>query len=341
MKSMVILISQSSKKSEIKDIEKILKKSNLNFIFQKAGKKSVFIVSQDICKSDIEKIRKMNKVEKVVENEKKLFLSSNQFGKKRGYLQIGDWKWQTNDFLLIAGPCAIEDEEGLDNIAKNVKKLGVKILRGGSFKPRTSPYSFQGLGEIGLKIHKKVCDRYGLFMISEVLDRSDLPLVSEYADIIQIGSRNMQNFPLLKAAGKINKPVLLKRNFGSTIKEFLLASEYILSEGNEKVVLCERGVRGFDPAGKNVFDPASLQKLKETTWLPVIVDPSHSAGDSRYVGTIAKSALVSGADGLMIEVHHEPRKALSDANQALKIKEFEKLVKDLNKIGEVVGKRIG
>jgi len=337
---MVILFSEKSKPADIEEAKKILEKSGVNFIFQKSGKNSALVISSSLSPKKIEEIKKLSKVEEIFLNEKETFLTSSRFSEKRKNFKILNWKWKEDSLFFAAGPCAVENEKVLEDIAKTAKKCGAKILRGGSFKPRTSPYSFQGLGEKGLKIHRKICDKFELFMMSEVLDKSDLPLVSRYSDIIQIGSRNMQNFPLLKAVGKLKKTVLLKRNFGSTREEFLLAAEYILNEGNENVILCERGIRGFNPAGKNVFDPASLQKLKEETWLPVIVDPSHSAGESKYVGTIAKSALVAGADGLMIEIHPEPQKAFSDSHQSLKLNEFEKLVAELKKICQAVGKRI-
>lgn len=337
---MIILLSEKNRPEDTEKIKNSLKRAGLNFVLQKTGRTYAFIVPGALSNKIIEELKKITSIYKLIENEKDFLLSSKSKKNKGDILQISNWKWKRKEIFFAAGPCAIEDEQTLEKIAKFIKNLGVKILRGGSFKPRTSPYSFQGLGVKGLKIHRNVCDKFNLLMMSEVLDKNDLSLVSEYSDIIQIGSRNMQNFPLLKAVGKLSKPVLLKRNFGSTREEFLLAAEYILCEGNDKVILCERGVRGFDPVGRNVFDPASLQKIKEMTWLPVVVDPSHSAGESKYVGTIAKSALVSGADGLLIEVHPEPEKALSDAQQALTLKELEKLVADLREIGKAVKKRI-
>lgn len=337
---MVILFSDISKSADVEKAKRILENSGVHFVFQKSGKNCALIVSASLPKKKIAELRKLPKVKEILLNEKETSLASSRFVEKRKNLKILNWKWKEDVLFFAAGPCAIESEKILEHIAKTVKKCGVKILRGGSFKPRTSPYSFQGLGEKGLKIHRKICDKFELFMMSEVLDRNDLPLVSSYSDIIQIGSRNMQNFPLLKAVGKLKKPILLKRNFGSTREEFLLAAEYILNEGNENIILCERGVRGFNPVGKNIFDPASLQKLKEATWLPIIVDPSHSAGESKYVGTIAKSAVVAGADGLMIEVHPEPKNAFSDPQQALTFSQFEKLVAELKKICQAIGKRI-
>ena len=248
---------------------------------------------------------------------------------------------KNGSLFLAAGPCAIEGEKDLEAIAGAVKRSGGRILRGGSFKPRTSPYSFQGLGEKGLKIHRKVADKYGLLMLTEVLDKENMKRVCECADMIQIGSRNMQNYPLLRAAGKLDKPVLLKRGFGSTREEFLLAAEYILQGGNEKLILCERGTRGFDPAGKHALDIAGIALLKEMTWLPLVVDPSHAAGDSRFVPVLAKSAVIAGADGLLIEIHPRPEKALSDGLQALTVKEYETLSGELKKVASLCGRKFG
>lgn len=335
---MIILFSEYKKNDNYNKIKRLLDDLLVDYFLQNIGKKSLIIVRGKISEETLMKLKNCVKIEKIFENEKEFLLTSSNSKKKEKDFWLSRYKWKKNAILLSGGPCAIEEEKSLEIVAKTVKRVGGLILRGGSFKPRTSPYSFQGLGERGLKIHRKVADKYGLLMMSEVLDRQDLPMVNEYADIIQIGSRNMQNFSLLKAVGRIDKPVLLKRNFGSTREEFLLAAEYILSEGNEKVILCERGVRGFEPAGKNIFDPVSLEKLKEMTWLRVVVDPSHSAGESKYVGAIAKSALVSGADGLIIETHSNPKNALSDGQQALTLKEFENLVFELKKICAIIGK---
>ncbi len=221
------------------------------------------------------------------------------------------------------------------------KAAGGRILRGGSFKPRTSPYSFQGLGEEGLKIHRKAADRHGLLMLTEVLDRLDLKKVYDIADMMQVGSRNMQNFPLLRELGKLEKPVLLKRGFGSTREELLLAAEYILKGGNEKVILCERGVRGFNPAGKHILDLASIALLKEMTWLPIIADPSHAAGESRFVPMLAKAAVIAGAEGLLMEVHPAPKSALSDGPQAMTVGEFRKLARELKDIVRLSSRKDG
>ncbi len=238
------------------------------------------------------------------------------------------------DFVLIAGPCSVESEKQTVEIAEMVKKAGANILRGGAYKPRTSPYDFQGLGEKGLKILKKASEITGLPIITEVMDTRDIKLVSEYADILQIGSRNMQNYSLLKTIGKIDKPVMLKRGMNSTINEWLNAAEYILSEGNSKVILCERGIRTFESHYRNTLDLNSIPAIKSITRLPVIVDPSHGTGDGSLVGPMSLAAIASGTDGLMIEVHNNPKQALSDDKQQLGISDFEKLSKKIYKLSE-------
>ena len=234
--------------------------------------------------------------------------------------------------ILIAGPCSVENYEQTYKSAKAVKKAGGHILRGGCFKPRTSPYSFQGLGKKGLDILADVAKRLKMPFVTEVLDTRDVELVSNYADMIQIGARNMQNYPLLKEVGRQEKPVLLKRNPSATINELLCAAEYIMIEGNRNIVLCERGIRSFETRTRYTLDISAVPVLKEISCLPIIVDPSHAAGKKQYVGALAKAAIAAGADGLMIEVHNNPQKALSDKEQQLTPKEFEKLVKELKLI---------
>ncbi len=231
------------------------------------------------------------------------------------------------DFVLIAGPCSVESEKQTIEIAKSVKEAGANILRGGAFKPRTSPYDFQGLGEAGLKILKKASNITGLPVITEVMDTRDISLISNYTDIFQLGSRNMQNYSLLREIGKTDKPILLKRGMSSTINEWLNAAEYILSEGNKNVILCERGIRTFESEYKNTLDLNSIPAIKSITNLPIIVDPSHGTGDESLVEPMSLAAMAAGADGLMIEVHNNPQNALSDGNQQLDIIKFKKLTK--------------
>jgi 3-deoxy-7-phosphoheptulonate synthase len=256
-------------------------------------------------------------------------------------VRAGRWSVGGPAFVLAAGPCAVENREQMEACAAAVKAAGGSILRGGSFKPRTSPYAFQGLGKEGLALHREAADRHGLAMMSEVLDREDLPLVAEFADILQVGSRNMQNFPLLKALGRQGKPVLLKRGLAATREEFLLAAEYVLKEGNPNVILCERGIRSFDPSLRNSLDLASVVLLKSMTHLPILVDPSHATGERSLVRPLARAAAAVGADGVLVEIHPAPREALSDGPQALLPEELRGLAEDLAAIGAVAGKTFG
>jgi 3-deoxy-7-phosphoheptulonate synthase len=241
-----------------------------------------------------------------------------------GAITIGEGKP-----TIMAGPCAVESEEQALTIARLVKKSGAEIFRGGAFKPRTSPYSFQGLGEEGLKILAKVRDETGQLIVTEAIDVSSLELVDRYADIIQIGARNMHNYSLLRQAGHASKPVLLKRSFAATIEEWLMAAEYISSEGNSRVILCERGIRTFSDNTRNTLDLAAIPSVKQVSHLPVIVDPSHAAGRRDYVIPLAKGAIAVGADGLLVEVHHDPPHALSDGMQSLYPEQFDELIKEI------------
>jgi 3-deoxy-7-phosphoheptulonate synthase len=237
---------------------------------------------------------------------------------------------------MVAGPCAVESEEQCLAIAEGVKKTGVRLFRGGAYKPRTSPYSFQGLGEPGLKILSKVRAKYGFGIITEAIDNESLDLVEEYADVIQIGARNMQNFSLLKRAGRAKKPVLLKRGMSATLDEFLMAAEYILSEGNYNVMLCERGVRTFADHSRNTLDLTIVPAVKKRSHLPILVDPSHGTGRRHKVLPLSRAAVAVGADGLLVEVHHEPDKALSDGMQSILPEEFAVLVGEVRQIAAVL-----
>jgi len=240
----------------------------------------------------------------------------------------------------MAGPCAIENLESLHEIASEVKHAGATVLRGGAFKPRTSPYSFQGLGEEGLKHLNKVGKELGLVTVSEVMDPRDVKLVAGYADVLQIGARNMQNFNLLKEVGLTKKPVLLKRGMSSTVKELLMSAEYILSEGNFNVILCERGIRTFEDATRNTLDISAVPLVKQLSHLPIIVDPSHAAGKWGLVPALSKAALASGADGLIIEVHSHPEDAMSDGAQSLLPSNFSNLMQELKTLARTIGRDI-
>jgi 3-deoxy-7-phosphoheptulonate synthase len=245
-----------------------------------------------------------------------------------------------SQIIVIAGPCAVESREQLFETARPVKDGGAQILRGGAFKPRSSPYKFQGMGEEGLKLLAEVRNETGLPFVTEVMDTRQVELVAEYADMIQIGSRNMQNFPLLKEAGMCGKPVLLKRGMMSTIEEFLLAAEYILHHGNDQVILCERGIRTFETSTRNTLDLSAVPMLKSLTHLPVFIDPSHGTGLRWMVPAMSKAAIAVGADGLIMEVHYKPDVALCDGHQSLDLPEFHQLMIDLEKVAQAVDRRM-
>ena len=242
---------------------------------------------------------------------------------------------------MIAGPCAIESVEVLETIAGQVKQAGANILRGGAFKPRTSPYSFQGLGEAGLKILEEVGHRHGLPVVTEVMDPRQVEVVEKHADMFQIGARNMQNFDLLKEVGRTGKPVLLKRGMSATVKDLLMSAEYILNEGNPNVVLCERGVRSFEDSTRNMLDMSAVPNVKGQSHLPIIVDPSHATGRPDLIPPMACAAIAAGADGVHVEVHSCPEKALSDGPQALLPDQYAKLFEAMRRLAEIMGRRIG
>ncbi len=267
-------------------------------------------------------------------------LVSRQLHPAPSIIKIGDVAIGGDRLVVIAGPCGVEGRERTLEIARQVRQSGAVLFRGGAFKPRTSPYSFQGLGEEGLKILQEVREETGLGVVTEMTSPSQADLMVKYVDVIQIGARNMQNFELLKCVGRIGKPVLLKRGLAATIEEWLMSAEYILSEGNDKVILCERGIRTFEPYTRNTLDLSAVPVVKKLTHLPIIIDPSHATGLRDKVSPMARAAIAAGADGLIIEVHTEPDKALSDGPQSLYPGQFEQLMRDLYVIGPVVGKQL-
>jgi len=269
-------------------------------------------------------------------------LVSRQFKSENTIIKLDDVEIGGEEIVVMAGPCAVETEEQILKIARAVASSGAKILRGGAFKPRTAPYSFQGLGEEGLKLLDIARRETGLKIITEVMSDRDVELVYEYADILQIGTRNMQNFSLLKEIGKIDKPVLLKRGMSATIEDWLLAAEYIVLGGNHKVILCERGIRTFETYTRNTLDLSAVPAAKDLSHLPVIVDPSHGTGRRELVIPMAKAALAAGADGLLIEVHHDPENSWTgDGRQSLLPDQFDLLMKELKPLANVLGRRVG
>jgi 3-deoxy-7-phosphoheptulonate synthase len=251
-----------------------------------------------------------------------------------------DGSFGARELGIIAGPCSIESREQAFAIAERVARGGARFFRGGAYKPRTSPYAFQGLGEDGLKIMAEIRDRFGLRIVTEAIDNESLELVAEYADMIQIGARNMQNFSLLKHAGRLRKPVLLKRGMSATLEEFLMAAEYILSEGNYEVVLCERGVRTFADHTRNTLDLSIVPAVQRLSHLPILVDPSHGTGKRDKVLPMSRAAVATGADGLLIEVHHDPDRALSDGPQSILPDQFDELMAEIRQIAAVVHRQV-
>ncbi|ADL13403.1 3-deoxy-7-phosphoheptulonate synthase [Acetohalobium arabaticum] len=255
-------------------------------------------------------------------------------------VEVGDVKIGGEDLAIMAGPCAVESREQLLTAADHVAKEGGQILRGGAFKPRTSPYSFQGLGEEGLEYLAEARERTGLKIVTELLYSDDIELVNSYTDILQIGSRNMQNYGLLKKLGEVDTPVMLKRGYAATIKEWLMAAEYVISHGNDNVILCERGIRTFETATRNTLDLNGIALIKDKLNIPVIIDPSHGTGQRNLVSPMAKAGISAGADGIMVEMHPNPEEALCDGQQSLTLDDFSQLVDELNRVAQAVDKRL-
>ena len=290
-------------------------------------------------KHELQQLESMRGVDKVVPILEPYKLSSSEIRPgERTKIQIGDVEIGGDSLVLMAGPCSVESREQILESAEIVKESGAQILRGGAFKPRTSPYSFQGLGEEGLQYLAEARDKTGLLIITELMDSHDLRLVEQYTDIIQIGARNMQNYGLLSRLSETKKPVMLKRGMMSEVNELLLSAEYILSEGNYNVILCERGIRTFETATRNTFDLNAIPVIKKMSHLPIIADPSHGTGHWEYVNPMAKAAVAAGADGLMIEVHPDPENALSDGAQSLRPDKFRQLVQELKPFIEASGR---
>lgn len=289
---------------------------------------------------DTRKVKILDGVEEVYRITEPFKLASRSFKKDDTLINIKNKLIGGNEVNVIAGPCSVESEEQIMIIAELVKQSGVKILRGGAFKPRSSPYSFQGLGEEGLKLLRKAGDEFGLLVITEVLDNSMIDLVYKYTDIFQVGARNMQNYSLLKELGSAKKPVMLKRGLSATVEDWLMSAEYILSNGNPDVFLCERGIRTFETYTRNTFDISAIPVVHKRSHLPVFADPSHATGLRDKVIPMARAAIAAGADGLMVEVHHDPEKALSDGPQALLPEQFLDMMNQIRLIADVIGRKI-
>jgi len=304
------------------------------------GDRTLLVTQRNPASADVDGLRKTGITERIVFPTSKAQLASREFQSKTSIVEVGKARFGADKLIIIAGPCSVEGREQLLEVARAAKRSGASLLRGGVFKPRTSPYEFQGLGEPGLKLLAEAREETGLPVMTEVLEPERVNLVAKYADMLQIGARNVQNFALLRAVGKSRLPVLLKRGMMTTIEEWLQAAEYILLEGNQNVVLCERGIRTFERATRNTLDLAAIPVLRKETHLPIIVDPSHATGVREFVAPMAKAAVAAGADGLMIETHPSPETALSDSQQQLDLKEFAHLMGELRTVAKAVGRSI-
>ncbi len=337
---MIIVMSRNATKHEIDNVEKKLLDLGFKTHPIIGEVKTVIGAIGDKRILNTVNITTMPGVESLVPIMKPFKLAGRELRHNPTVADIGGVKIGGSEITVIAGPCAIESEESFIETALKVKEAGACILRGGAFKPRSSPYSFQGLEEDGLKIMAKARDLTGMKIVTEVVDTRDVEMVASYADMIQIGARNMQNFRLLNEVGLTSKPILLKRGLAATIEEWLMAAEYIMAAGNENIILCERGIRTYETTTRNTIDISAIPVVKELSHLPIIVDPSHAAGNWKYVGSLSKAAIAAGADGLIIEVHIDPPNALSDGPQSLRPSKFIQLMEEFEPVARAIGKSI-
>lgn len=337
---MIIVMEPGTLETEIKRIVENLESVGFNIHLMRGVERTVIAAIGDRKNIELRSLEALTGVEKVVPVLKPYKLASREFRPANTVIKVRDVEIGGDKLILMAGPCAVEERKQFIETAHLLKAAGASILRGGAFKPRSSPYSFQGLGEEGLKIMAEAREETGLPIVTEIVDPKDVELVAHYADILQIGARNMQNFILLKEVGKVNKPILLKRGLSATIEEWLMAAEYIMSAGNFEVILCERGIRTYETSTRNTLDLSAVPLIKKLSHLPIIVDPSHGTGKRDLVAPMAKASVAAGADGLMIEVHIDPAIALSDGPQSLTPEQFDSLVKELGVLGELFNKKI-
>jgi 3-deoxy-7-phosphoheptulonate synthase len=337
---MMIIMATEATTDQIASIVARVEAEGLHAHLSQGTERTVIGVVGDIRRVNREQYKLLPGVDHIVAISRPYKLSSREFIAEDSVFPIDGVNIGGPEVVIMAGPCAVEDRGLLLEVAHAVREAGARALRGGAFKPRTSPYAFQGLGELGLQYLAEAREQTGLPIITEVMAPEMVPLVARYADVLQIGARNMQNFALLHAAGESQKPVLLKRGMAATIEDFLMAAEYILSHGNRRVILCERGIRTFETATRNTTDINAIPVLKALTHLPVILDPSHSTGNWQYVSPIARAGIAAGADGLIIEVHQNPEEAVSDGAQSLKPERFAELVRQIRMIAPAVGRTV-
>jgi 3-deoxy-7-phosphoheptulonate synthase len=339
----IIVLRPDATDEALRHLLKKLESKGLSAHVSKGTERTIVGVIGDtsrVTEEEEDAIRVMAGVENVMRILKPYKLASRDFKAESTLIDVKGRVIGGKKIQVIAGPCAIENKALIMNIAEKVKEAGAAFIRGGAFKPRTSPYSFQGLGEEGLQYLADAREKTGLPVVTELMDPRDIEIMVKYADIIQIGARNMQNFRLLLEVGSVRKPVLLKRGLSATVKEWLMSAEYIMSRGNHQVILCERGIRTFETATRNTLDLSSVPLLKQLTHLPVVVDPSHGVGKWDLVPPMAKAAVAAGADGLLIEVHTNPEEAMSDGEQSLKTEAFSVLMKELKAVASAVGREI-
>ncbi|MBE7414962.1 MAG: 3-deoxy-7-phosphoheptulonate synthase [Deltaproteobacteria bacterium] len=337
---MIIVLKKDAAEDTVEHVVEKIKGAGLSVHISKGKERTIIGAIGDEALLAGISLEALPGVESVMPILKPYKLVSREFSKEGTVIDVGGVKIGDTELQVIAGPCSVESIDSIVSCATAVQAAGARILRGGAFKPRTSPYDFQGLGADGLKLLAEARKKTGLPIISELMDPRDTELLCEYVDIVQIGARNMQNFRLLTEVGRAKKPVLLKRGLSATIKEFLMSAEYIASQGNSQIILCERGIRTFETSTRNTLDLSAVPVLKEETHLPVFIDPSHGAGRWGLVAPLAKAAVAVGADGLMIEVHTDPENALCDGAQSLKPSKFALLMNDLRKVAVAVGRTL-
>ncbi|MEK6949290.1 MAG: 3-deoxy-7-phosphoheptulonate synthase [Nanoarchaeota archaeon] len=337
---MIIVIKPKAKKEDIARLKEKIREKGLKYLTFMEKDHILLQVVGDAKEIETDGWSSMKCVENVVQISKEYPLASKEHHQQKTLIPIGDKVLGSEDFVVIAGPCSVESDAQIMESAKIMKKLGIRIMRASAFKPRTSPYAFQGMGIEGLKLLQKVREKTGMLVETEVMDVRDVPIAAQYVDVLRVGARNMQNFDLLKEMGKIDKPVILKRGIAATINEFLMAAEYIMMNGNRQVILCERGIRTFETAYRNTLDLLAVAILKKETHLPVIVDPSHAAGRRDLIAPLCLASAAVGADGLIVEAHPNPEEAKSDGEQALYPEQLEKILKDLKPICAAVGRRL-
>lgn len=336
---MIVVLKRDISKSELEQLKHKLQQAGCEFQLFEDGESILRIKNRQSWLS-IDFFLSQPGVQNAYRITPSYDLSARKSPDHVSVIRVGITQIGPAQFTIIAGPCAVESEEQIGTIAQTLSRNGVKFLRGGAFKPRTSPYAFQGLGVEGLQMMRKAADQFEMKVVTEAVSSADVPVVSEYADIIQIGTRNMQNFQLLKKAGKQPKPVLLKRGMNATIEEFLLASEYILQEGNSQVILCERGIRTFETSTRNTLDISAVPTIKQLSHLPIFVDPSHASGKRNLILPLSRAALAAGADGVLIEVHNQADLAKSDGPQSISFAAFEELLASLKAMGPLLNKTI-